>query len=158
MVLTYFTLLDRPTRQRASEFFCPRVARLYTNTYEGITWRRSQHRSEWVDGYTTCRGNTMSLVKRWFAALIAAPQTDSVSYQRIDGPVRSVRSTKCITQAHSFPALELKRVFDELAAAEKTGISPEEKRKLEEQAAEKGLQALFKVRVTSLNTILGLTP
>lgn len=42
-------------------------------------------------------------------------------------------------------ALELKRVFDELAAAEATGISAEDKRKLEEQAAEKGLQALFKV-------------
>lgn len=59
--------------------------------------------------------------------------------------------TKFLTEAKTHHlyltlALELKRVFDELAAAEKTGISPEEKRRLEEQAAEKGLQALFKVR------------
>lgn len=44
-------------------------------------------------------------------------------------------------------AMELKGVFDQLAAAEKAGnLTPEEKHKLEEQAAEKGLQALFKVR------------
>jgi hypothetical protein len=42
-------------------------------------------------------------------------------------------------------AIELKSVFDQIAAAEKAGnLSPEEKKKLEEQAAEKGLQALFK--------------
>jgi hypothetical protein len=40
----------------------------------------------------------------------------------------------------------LKTVFDQIAAAEKAGnLSPEEKKKLEEQAAEKGIQALFKV-------------
>lgn len=45
-------------------------------------------------------------------------------------------------------AIELKGVFDQIQAAEKAGnLSPEEKRKLEEQAAEKGLQALFKVNV-----------
>ena len=44
-------------------------------------------------------------------------------------------------------AIELKSVFDQIQAAEKAGnMSPEEKKKLEEQAAEKGLQALFKVR------------
>ena len=38
-------------------------------------------------------------------------------------------------------------MFDQIQAAEKAGnLSPEEKKKLEEQAAEKGLQALFKVR------------
>jgi hypothetical protein len=43
-------------------------------------------------------------------------------------------------------AIELKTVFDQIQAAEKAGnLSPEEKKKLEEQAAEKGLQALFKV-------------
>ena len=43
-------------------------------------------------------------------------------------------------------AIELKSVFDQIQAAEKAGnLSPEEKKKLEEQAAEKGLQALFKV-------------
>lgn len=44
-------------------------------------------------------------------------------------------------------AIELKSVFDQIQAAEKAGnLSPEEKKKLEESAAEKGLQALFKVR------------
>lgn len=47
-------------------------------------------------------------------------------------------------------AIELKNVFDQIQAAEKAGnLNDEEKRKLEEQAAEKGLQALFKVRLTS---------
>jgi hypothetical protein len=37
-------------------------------------------------------------------------------------------------------------VFDQIQAAEKAGnMSPEDKKKLEEQAAEKVLQALFKV-------------
>jgi hypothetical protein len=46
-------------------------------------------------------------------------------------------------------AIELKNVFDQIQAAEKAGnLSPEERRKLEEQAAEKGIQALFKVRHT----------
>lgn len=47
-------------------------------------------------------------------------------------------------------AIELKSVFDQIQAAEKAGnLSPDEKKKLEEQAAEKGLQALFKVRPSS---------
>ena len=42
--------------------------------------------------------------------------------------------------------MELKGVFEQIQAAEKAGnLSAEEKRRLEEQAAEKGLQALFKV-------------
>jgi len=41
-------------------------------------------------------------------------------------------------------ALELKQVFDQIAEAEKSGATEEEKKKLEEQAAEKGLRALFK--------------
>jgi hypothetical protein len=48
-------------------------------------------------------------------------------------------------------AIELKAVFDQIQAAEKAGnLSPEEKKKLEEQAAEKGLQALFKVSLFPL--------
>ena len=44
-------------------------------------------------------------------------------------------------------AIELKQVFDQMQAAEAAGnLSPEEKKRLEDQAAEKGLQALFKVR------------
>ena len=47
-------------------------------------------------------------------------------------------------------AIELKSVFDQIQAAEKAGnLSPEEKKRLEEQAAEKGLQALFKVFLSS---------
>ena len=43
-------------------------------------------------------------------------------------------------------AIELKGVFDQIQAAEKAGnLSPEDKKRLEEQAAEKGIQALFKV-------------
>ena len=42
-------------------------------------------------------------------------------------------------------AIELKAVFDQIQAAEKAGnLSAEDKKRLEEQAAEKGLQALFK--------------
>lgn len=44
--------------------------------------------------------------------------------------------------------MELKTVFEQIQAAEAAGnLSPEEKKRLEEQAAEKGLQALFKVGV-----------
>ena len=43
-------------------------------------------------------------------------------------------------------AIELKAVFDQIQEAEKNGnLGPEERKKLEERAAEKGLQALFKV-------------
>jgi hypothetical protein len=39
-------------------------------------------------------------------------------------------------------AIGLKAVFDQIAAADKTGgLSPEERERLEEQAAEKGFQA-----------------
>jgi hypothetical protein len=34
-------------------------------------------------------------------------------------------------------ALEVKRVFEQLAEAEKAGVTPEQRKKLEEQAAEK---------------------
>ncbi len=51
-------------------------------------------------------------------------------------------------------AIELKNVFEQIQAAERAGnLSPEEKKKLEEQAAEKGLQALFKVRLLLLYII-----
>lgn len=43
--------------------------------------------------------------------------------------------------------MELKSVFEQIQAAERAGnLSPEEKQRLEEQAAEKGIQTLFKVR------------
>jgi len=52
-------------------------------------------------------------------------------------------------------AIELKAVFDQIHAAEKAGnLSPEEKRKLEEQAAEKGLQALFKGAKLEIESVL----
>ncbi|KAI0300680.1 X-domain of DnaJ-containing-domain-containing protein [Multifurca ochricompacta] len=48
-------------------------------------------------------------------------------------------------------AIELKAVFDQIQQAEQSGtLSPEEKKRLEEQAAEKGLHALFKVRSSPL--------
>ena len=46
-------------------------------------------------------------------------------------------------------AIELKSVFDQIQAAEKAGnLTPEDKKRLEEQAAEKGIQALFKVNIS----------
>ncbi|KAG6840943.1 hypothetical protein C0991_003127 [Blastosporella zonata] len=52
-------------------------------------------------------------------------------------------------------AIELKSVFDQIAAAEKAGnLTPEEKKKLEEQAAEKGLQALFKGAKLEIESVL----
>ena len=54
-------------------------------------------------------------------------------------------------------AMELKNVFEQIQAAEKAGnLTPEEKRRLEEQAAEKGLQALFKVRSSIFCTFVRL--
>jgi len=46
-------------------------------------------------------------------------------------------------------------VFDQIQAAEKAGnLSPEDKKRLEEQAAEKGLQALFKGTKLEVESIL----
>ena len=47
------------------------------------------------------------------------------------------------------PAYALKDVFEALSAAEKSGLSDEEKKKLEDKAAQMGLNALFKVRLLS---------
>lgn len=55
-------------------------------------------------------------------------------------------------------AIELKNVFDQIQTAEKAGnLTPEEKQKLEEQAAEKGIQALFKVCYSRLCLSLSTT-
>ncbi|OCH87992.1 DnaJ-domain-containing protein [Obba rivulosa] len=52
-------------------------------------------------------------------------------------------------------ALELKNVFEQIEAAEKAGnLSPEEKHRLEEQAAEKGVQALFKGTKLEIESVL----
>ncbi|KAH8109097.1 DnaJ-domain-containing protein [Phellopilus nigrolimitatus] len=52
-------------------------------------------------------------------------------------------------------ALELKSVFDQIQTAEKAGnLSPEDKKRLEEQAAEKGLQALFKGAKLEIESVL----
>ncbi|KIY44730.1 DnaJ-domain-containing protein [Fistulina hepatica ATCC 64428] len=52
-------------------------------------------------------------------------------------------------------AIELKSVFEQIQQAEKAGnLSPEEKQKLEEQAAEKGLQALFKGMRLEVDAVL----
>lgn len=52
-------------------------------------------------------------------------------------------------------AIELKSIFDQIQALEKAGnLSPEEKKRLEEQAAEKGLQALFKGTKLEIESVL----
>ncbi|KAI0052206.1 DnaJ-domain-containing protein [Auriscalpium vulgare] len=52
-------------------------------------------------------------------------------------------------------AIELKAVFDQIQAAEQSGtLSPEDKKRLEEQAAEKGLQALFKGTKLEVESVL----
>jgi hypothetical protein len=52
-------------------------------------------------------------------------------------------------------AIELKSVFDQIAAAEKNGnLTPEARRKLEESAAEKGLQTLFKGAKLEIESVL----
>ncbi|TCD67705.1 hypothetical protein EIP91_012001 [Steccherinum ochraceum] len=52
-------------------------------------------------------------------------------------------------------AIELKNVFEQIQAAERAGnLSPEERRRLEEQAAEKGLQALFKGTKLEIESVL----
>ena len=54
--------------------------------------------------------------------------------------IHTVRETFSTVRA----ALELKSVFEELGRAEEEGITEERRRELEEQAAEKGMSALFK--------------
>jgi len=51
-------------------------------------------------------------------------------------------------------ALEVKQVFEQLAEADKGGVTPEQKQKLEEQATEKGIQALFKGAKLEVESIL----
>jgi len=52
-------------------------------------------------------------------------------------------------------ALELKQVFDQIQAAEKNGnLSEAERKKLEEQAAEKGLSTLFKGAKLEIESVL----
>ncbi|KAI0247329.1 DnaJ-domain-containing protein [Lactifluus subvellereus] len=52
-------------------------------------------------------------------------------------------------------AIELKAVFDQIQQAEQSGtLSPEEKKRLEEQAAEKGLHALFKGAKLEIDSVL----
>ncbi|KAI0366481.1 DnaJ-domain-containing protein [Pilatotrama ljubarskyi] len=52
-------------------------------------------------------------------------------------------------------AMELKNVFEQIQAAERAGnLSPEEKQRLEEQAAEKGIQTLFKGAKLEIESVL----
>ena len=50
----------------------------------------------------------------------------------------------------SLTALELNRVIEQLAAAERLGASAEERKKLEDQAVEKILEVILKVRLLSI--------
>ncbi|KAJ7725392.1 hypothetical protein B0H16DRAFT_1332716, partial [Mycena metata] len=52
-------------------------------------------------------------------------------------------------------AIELKSVFHQIQAAERAGnLSPENKKRLGEQAAEKGLEALFKGAKLEIESVL----
>ncbi|EIM80660.1 DnaJ-domain-containing protein [Stereum hirsutum FP-91666 SS1] len=52
-------------------------------------------------------------------------------------------------------AIELKAVFDQIQAAEQNGnMSPEERKRLEDSAAEKGIQALFKGTKLEVESVL----
>ena len=86
---------------------------------------------ELVDGCTTCRANTTCFQRRTFPTLLRSTLLLSPTFCSVS----TLRS-----------AIELKAVFDQIQQAEQSGnLSAEEKKRLEEQAAEKGLQALFKV-------------
>ena len=59
-----------------------------------------------------------------------------------------ISNSNCDSVSTLRAAIELKSVFEQIQAAERAGnLSVEDKKRLEEQAAEKGLQALFKVRL-----------
>ena len=91
---------------------------------------------ELVDGCTTCRANTTCFQRRAFPTLLRSTFLLSPTFCSVS----TLRS-----------AIELKAVFDQIQQAEQSGnLSAEEKKRLEEQAAEKGLQALFKVRLCPL--------
>lgn len=92
--------------------------------------------SVWVAGCITFRANTMYSRRRELSSLVDSRLALNVFLYRVS----TLRS-----------ALELKSVFEQIQAAEKAGnLSPEEKKKLEDSAAEKGLKALFKVYLTLL--------
>jgi hypothetical protein len=82
----------------------------------------------------------------WFHNVQGKYHVFSETYVR--HPQKIGRSTHIFDSVSTLrAAIELKSVFDQIQAAEKAGnLSPEEKKRLEEQAAEKGLQALFKAR------------
>lgn len=109
---------------------------------QSIIWQPTRRSLELEDGCTTYKENITFSVRR---TLLQHRRTHwhSLFLRRVS----TVRS-----------AMELKAVFDQIQAAERDGnLSPEEKRKLEEQAAEKGLQALFKASHTILPPRIPLT-
>ncbi|CAO1635093.1 unnamed protein product [Parajaminaea phylloscopi] len=76
-----------------------------------------------------------------------ASSSGPLSFMGIGGIYHSLSSTAHVvssTVSTVRAALELKSVFAELAKAEESGITEERKRELEEKAATKGMQALFK--------------
>ncbi|WFD18437.1 hypothetical protein MCAP1_000640 [Malassezia caprae] len=64
--------------------------------------------------------------------------------------IHTVRET--VSTLHA--ALELKKVFEELAKAEEEGITEERKKQLEDKAAEKGLRTLFKSAKLEVESIV----
>ncbi|WFD36815.1 hypothetical protein MCUN1_003705 [Malassezia cuniculi] len=71
-------------------------------------------------------------------------------YHTAASSFHTVRETFSTVRA----ALDLKSVFEELARAEEEGITEERKRELEEQAAEKGMLALFKGAKLELESVV----
>ncbi|WFD29788.1 hypothetical protein MSPP1_000801 [Malassezia sp. CBS 17886] len=71
-------------------------------------------------------------------------------YHAASSSIHTVRETVSTVRA----ALELKSVFEELAKAEEDGITEERKKQLEDQAAEKGMRALFKGAKLEVESIL----
>jgi curved DNA-binding protein CbpA len=84
-------------------------------------------------------------------------QASSQSFMGVGGWLHNVQGKYHIfseTVSTVRSAMELKAVFDQIAQAERSGATPEEKKRLEEQAAEKGLQALFKGAKLEIDSII----
>lgn len=109
---------------------------LYTLRRLGIISLPHRRSSVLAVGCTTYKGSITYSLRREFPST-ATPILDAKENAHIT-------TTTSVSTLRT--ALELKSIFDQLQAAEAAGssLSPEERKRLEESAAEKGLQALFK--------------
>ena len=85
----------------------------------------------WEVGYTAFRVNTMCLAKRTSLSFFSIP----ASIRTLPVPILTHGYGYSVSTVRA--ALEVKQVFEQLAEAEKGGVTPEQKQKLEEQATEK---------------------